>query len=146
MLLLIAFLACGEESSYQVSYGTDGKEGTQDDVQEESNSGSGGNGETSGNTSGNQSGGNTGGADAGTPDDPTDDPEGGPECNACGWFCTCEVGSSTPDDWHDCSVGYDCLDHCIDASSSPASEWFQCMMSLTGEDCDAVSECGYPEF
>ncbi|MBM74684.1 MAG: hypothetical protein CMK59_04740 [Proteobacteria bacterium] len=145
MLLFIAFLACGEDDSYQVSYGTDGKENNSQQSNQDtdtSNSGSGGNNSGSGSTG---TGGNSG-ADAGTPDDPTDDPEGGPECNACGWFCTCEVGSSTPDDWHDCSVGYDCLDHCIDASASPASEWFECMMEGQGEDCDAVFDCGYPEF
>ena len=90
--------------------------------------------------------GSGGGFDAGTPDDTSDDPEGGPECAACGWYCTCETGSSTPSDWHDCSVGYDCLDHCINAAASPAADWFSCVMNTGGETCDDVYACGFPEF
>ena len=89
--------------------------------------------------------GGDGGATAGT-DDPSDDPEGGPECDACGWYCTCETGSAVPSDWSDCSVGYDCLDHCINPQDSPMAAWYECMMEVGEADCDRISECGTPEF
>ena len=139
MFLIFLMLACETKDDVDVSYG--GNNGSEPSATEEPTQEPSSVEEPSSDDTGSNS-----CFDAGTPDDTSDDPEGGPECAACGWFCSCETGSETPSDWHDCSVGYDCLDHCIDASASPAVDWFTCVMNTGGEDCDVVFECGYPEF
>jgi|GEM_PF-5513518 len=137
-LFLYLTFSCGTKEEVEISFGGNDAdtagESTEQSPQEPSSS------PTS------EPGNDTGGFDAGTPDDTSDDPEGGIECAACGWFCTCETGSDLPSDWHDCSVGYDCLDHCINAAESPEAEWFTCVMNTGGEVCEEVFECGYPSF
>ena len=141
--LFISYLfACGSKEDIDVSVGPTGSDTAESSTEQNSQEPSSSCLEPA-SEPGNS---DTGGFDAGTPDDTSDDPEGGPECAACGWFCTCETGSDIPSDWHDCSVGYDCLDHCINAAESPEAEWFTCVMNTGGEDCDAVFECGYPSF
>jgi len=139
MLVFLLFFACGEkepdsgtESQDSASESTSEDSGTTDSATTDS-------ADTDSGSSGTEEGACDYGHEISTP-----------ECCACGWFCECETGSSVPDDWTACSIGYDCLDYCNPSggeaswSDSPAADWFICMVGVGGPECGAVEACGDP--
>ncbi|MEC7985762.1 MAG: hypothetical protein VX278_11410 [Myxococcota bacterium] len=138
MLSLLLFFACGEKAS---DSGSESQDSAVESTTEDSaaDSGTTDSAETDSGSSSTEGGACDYGHEISTP-----------ECCACGWFCECETGSSVPDDWTACSIGYDCLDYCNPSggeaswSDSPAADWFICMVAVDGPECEAVAACGDP--